>query len=314
MSVYTRIETEHLARLLARFELTLKGAEAARHGIENSTFLIDADTASGEPRPVVLTVFEQFDGAALAPYLELLASLAAAGLPVPAALSDDHGQRLFEVVGKPAVLTPRLPGGHCFEPEVPHCQQIGALLARLHRQPSAPARALTDERQRLDTFAHHLCRLSEGDQMHARQILEQWAGVDPGDVPVHADLFRDNALFDDQGRLTGVLDFYNACLERPEYDLAVALNDWAVAHDGRPVPRRQAALLAAYRDAGGHWDESILALALAVAALRFWLSRLAGPVSEQSEGEGSKDPSEFARIFGYRFSALGGVEASAPFG
>ena len=102
-----------------------------------------------------------------------------------------------------------------------------------------------------------------------------------------------------------MLDFYNACLERPEYDLAVALNDWAVASDGRPVPRRQGALLAGYRDGGGEWDESVLALALAVAALRFWLSRLAGPVSGESEGQGSKDPAEFARIFGYRFNALG---------
>jgi homoserine kinase type II len=64
-------------------------------------------------------------------------------------------------------------------------------------------------------------------------------------------------------------------------------------------------LLAGYRDGGGEWDESVLALALAVAALRFWLSRLAGPVSGESEGQGSKDPAEFARIFGYRFNALG---------
>ena len=85
----------------------------------------------------------------------------------------------------------------------------------------------------------------------------------------------------------------------------MALNDWAVAPDGRPVPRRQGALLGGYRDGGGEWDESVLALALAVAALRFWLSRLAGPVSGESEGQGSKDPAEFARIFGYRFNALG---------
>ena len=46
--------------------------------------------------------------------------------------------------------------------------------------------------------------------------------------------------------------------------------------------------------------------ALAVAALRFWLSRLAGPVSEHSEGQGSKDPEEFARIFQWRIAALAG--------
>lgn len=305
MSVYTQVETVVLATLLARFELTLEQAEAARHGIENSTFLIRAHTSNGEPRPVVLTVFEQFTEEMLLPYLDLLAALAAAGLPVPAALLDRQGERLLDLAGKPAVLVPRLPGKHCFEPDAEHCRQIGAWLARLHGQPAPPGRVLTSERQRLEAFTHHLCRLNDTDVIHAHQLLDQWAEVEPGEILIHGDLFRDNALFDEQGQLTGVLDFYNACLERPEYDLAVALNDWAVAADGRPVPRREAALLAGYRDAGGHWEGQVLELALAVAALRFWLSRLGGPISEESEGEGSKDPGEFARIFGYRFSALG---------
>ena len=136
-------------------------------------------------------------------------------------------------------------------------------------------------------------------------MLAHWRDIEPGDTLIHADLFRDNALFDRQGRLTGVLDFYNACLERPEYDLAVALNDWAVASDGRPVPRRQGALLAGYRDGGGEWDESVLALALAVAALRVWLSRLAGPGAGGAGGQGSQAPADFAGAFGYRFDALG---------
>lgn len=305
MSVYTQVETEVLAALLARFELTLEQAEAARHGIENSTFLIRARSPAGALRPVVLTVFEQFDGDTLLPYLDLLATLAAANLPVPAALTDQYGQRLLELAGKPTVLVPWLPGRHCFEPGPEHCRQIGALLAGLHQQPPTAGRTLPGERQRLAELAHHLCRLNDTDVIHAHQLLDQWARVAPGETLIHGDLFRDNALFDERGQLTGVLDFYNACLERPEYDLAVALNDWAVAVDGRPVPRREAALMAGYRDAGGHWDDQVLALALAVAALRFWLSRLVGPVSEESEGEGSKDPAEFARIFGYRFSALG---------
>jgi len=309
MSVYTRVDDRDLAALLADYALCLEGAEAARHGIENSTFLIDARAGDGSARPVVLTVFEQFDGEALAPYLALLATLNEAGLPVAAALVDRHGERLRSVAGKPAVLVPRLAGGHCFEVESHHCRQIGALLADLHRQSSAAGAGLPDERQRLDALDIHLCRLSEDDRHRAESVLRRWQEIPATPTLIHADLFRDNALFDDDGRLTGVLDFYNACLERPEYDLAVALNDWAVAADGRPVPRRQGALLAGYRDSGGEWDEAVLGLALAVAALRFWLSRLAGPVSGESEGQGSKDPAEFARIFGYRFNALGDAAA-----
>jgi GNAT superfamily N-acetyltransferase len=66
MSVYTRVDDRDLAALLADYALRLEDAQAARHGIENSTFLIDARAADGSPRLVVLTVFEQFDGDALA--------------------------------------------------------------------------------------------------------------------------------------------------------------------------------------------------------------------------------------------------------
>lgn len=304
MSVYTQVEQKDLSDLLGRYGLAPDRSESATHGIENSTFLIEAHDADDTPWRVVLTVFEQFDAGTLQPYLDLLTGLAGAGLPVPAALADDQGQRLQTLHGKPAILVPRLPGRHCFQPQVTHCHQVGMLLARLHEQPAALAKGLLSERHRLEGFSQYLNRLNPDEAQQARHVLDDWARVRPGKTVVHADLFRDNALFDEAGQLTGVLDFYNACLERPEYDLAVALNDWAVAADGRPVPKREAMLLAGYRDAGGHWDEAILDLALAVAALRFWLSRLAGPVSEESEGLGSKDPAEFARIFGYRFNAM----------
>lgn len=305
MSVYTQVDHERLTDLLRRYGFTLDHAEAAPLGIENSTFLLQAHDDRGVEKPLVLTIFEQFDEEALLPYLGLLNELAAADLPVPAALTDLREQQLQQIEGKPTVLMPRLPGQHCFSPDVCHCRQIGALLAWLHRQPPELADDLISERERLDDFCTYLGRLTGDDYHHASQVLDEWNDVPPGDTLIHSDLFRDNALFDDNDKLTGVLDFYNACLDCPEYDLAVALNDWAVAADGRPVPKREASLLAGYRDAGGQWNESLLPLALATAALRFWLSRLAGPVSEHAAGLGSKDPAEFARIFGYRYSALG---------
>ena len=86
----------------------------------------------------------------------------------------------------------------------------------------------------------------------------------------------------------------------------MTLNDWCVDSNGKPVAAREQALLEGYREHGGQLDDSLLLEALAVAALRFWLSRLAGPVSEHSEGQGSKDPEEFARIFQWRNGALAG--------
>jgi len=305
MSVYTPLSHNQLATVLDGYGYRLLTFRAASHGIENSTFLIEAEDRHQQPAPLVLTVFEALDHEALTPYLVLLAHLAEQDLPVPAPLQDNDGHDQITVAGKPAVLMPRLPGEHDFAVDLDRCRQVGALLARLHQCDTAPLQPLPDERQRLDSLASCLNKLPDDHREGARALLSDWQARPAGTTLIHGDLFRDNLLWQ-QGHISALLDFYNACLDYPEYDLAVTLNDWCVDNHGKPVAEREQALLEGYRAHGGQVDDSLLLEALAVAALRFWLSRLAGPVSEHSEGQGSKDPEEFARIFQWRIEALAG--------
>lgn len=224
---------------------------------------------------------------------------------MPAPLQNHDGHDQITVAGKPAVLMPRLPGEHDFAVDLDRCRQVGALLARLHQCDTRALQALPDERQRLERLATHLHQLPDEHREGATALLSDWQARPTGTTLIHGDLFRDNLLWQ-QGRISALLDFYNACLDYPEYDLAVTLNDWCVDSNGKPVAEREQALLESYREFGGQVDDSLLLEALAVAALRFWLSRLAGPVSAQSEGQGSKDPEEFARIFQWRIAALAG--------
>jgi homoserine kinase type II len=96
--------------------------------------------------------------------------------------------------------------------------------------------------------------------------------------PVHADLFRDNALFEN-GRISGVIDFYFAGVDCFLFDLAVCANDWCLVdpeHDRRLDESRTRELLAAYAALRPFSppEREAWPVMLRAAALRFWLSRL----------------------------------------
>jgi homoserine kinase type II len=302
MSVFTAVSETDLTNLLAEAGLRLLAFRPASSGIENSNYLIDACNSSGARSDVVLTLFEQMPAAVLPWYADLLAAVAAAGLPVPCPITHPRGT-VFNLAGKPAMLVPRLPGRHIDQPGTDHCRQIGAALARLHRVRISHPAPQPDERQ---VLVGMLAALPDGaDKSLAQAQLQQWLSLAGEPVLIHADLFRDNALFD-QGQLSGLLDFYHACHDLAVYDLAVAINDWCLDNAGQPLAALQHALLEGYESGRSlsAKDKSNLPLALTIAAMRFWLSRLGGQHQQALEGEGSKDPAPFHRLWQLRSQAL----------
>ena len=110
---------------------------------------------------------------------------------------------------------------------------------------------------------------------------------------IHGDLFRDNVLWDESGRLSGVLDFYFAGEDCLLFDLAVVANDWCFNH------ATLRALLAGYAARRPLLEAEIEAWPAIrrAAALRFWLLRLDAkhrPLG--GEVVTLKDPGHFGRM------------------
>lgn len=302
MAVFTRLDTADITALLAPLGYEIASVAPASHGIENSNFLIRASDRQGDPVGLVLTVLEGISAAAVPWFITLLDTLHTQGLPVPAPLHEP-----LAVAGKAALLVPWLPGHHVDSPGAEHCRQIGAALGRLHQCP-LPDRPANRDATALGELAGEICGLPADDARCADALLARWRQTPLPEGLIHADLFRDNALFDN-GRLSGLLDFYAAGPGPLVFDLAVAINDWCMPGD-KPDAALAGALLAGYQQQRplAAAEEAALPLALAVAALRFWLSRRRAERRHEEEQLPDtvrrKDPAQFQRRLHARLAAL----------
>jgi len=300
MSVFTPVSHADAEALLGRYELgTLADLQGIAAGIENTNYFLD--TSAGR---FVLTLFEKLTPAELPFYLGLMGHLAARRVRCPAPVADRHGQVLTNVNGRPACIVTRLKGTSVETPTASHCAAVGEALAHMHLagadfdmrmdNPRGP-RWWHQAGNLIDSF------LGDAERELLRSELRFQDEVRAADLPrglIHADLFRDNVLFDDS-QVGGLIDFYFACTDAWLFDVAITLNDWCLSAEGRVEPDRADAFLAGYRAVRRFTDveRGVWPVMLRAGALRFWLSRLCDfHLPRAGEMTHAKDPGHFERL------------------
>lgn len=294
MAVYTLVSEAEAGALMQALGLgTLTELRGIEGGIENTNYF--ATTDRGE---WVLTLFERLTHEQLPFYLHLMKHLAARGVPVPEPQAKPAGARikapedalLHTLCGKPAAVVTRLRGRSELAPGPVHCAAVGDMLARAHlaaadyplAQPNLRGLAWWN-----DTAPVVLPHLDAGQAALLQSELAYQNHIAAGSAcaalprgAVHADLFRDNVMFNgprEAPELTGFFDFYFAGVDTWLFDLAVMLNDWCIdLASGAIDAQRLCATLDAYqavRPLTAAERELLPAMARA-GALRFWISRL----------------------------------------
>ena len=282
MAVFTPVSCDEASALLRRLGLgTLSSLRGIEGGIENTNYFVSCD--AGE---FVLTLFERLSAEQLPFYLHLMKHLAGAGIPVPDPQADAEGRILHSVCGKPAAVVNRLRGRSQLAPQAVHCAAVGDMLARMHlagrsfdcQQPNL--RALDWWNETAPVVLPHLdaaqAALLQSELAWQNQLAQTATYALLPSGPVHADLFRDNVMFDGEV-LTGFFDFYLAGVDSFLFDMAVALNDWCMdLNTGAHNTERATAFLRGYQTVRPLTpaEHSLLPDMARAGALRFWISRL----------------------------------------
>ncbi len=311
MAVYTEVSFDEAAALLHSLNLgPLQSIKGAAGGIENTNYFVDTERGH-----YVLTLFERLTFQQLPYYLHLMKHLAERGIAVPDPVADASGTILHRLKGKPAAVVNKLRGHHELAPTPEHCAQVGEMLARMHlaaldyprQQPNL--RALSWWNETVPVVLPHLSpeqrSLILGELAYQNHIAASsaWRSLPRG--AVHADLFRDNVMFED-GQLTGFFDFYFAGSDTFLFDLGVGLNDWCIdLATGTHDAVRAAAFIEAYQRVRHLTvqERGLLPAMQRAGALRFWISRVWDcHLPREAAVLKAHDPKHFERVLRERIT------------
>ncbi|MEY3410176.1 MAG: Homoserine kinase [Pseudomonadota bacterium] len=312
MAVFTPVTEEQAADLMSQLGLgTLTELRGIEGGIENTNYFASTDLGD-----YVLTLFERLNHAQLPFYLFLMKHLAEKGIPVPNPSANRDGDILHTVCDKPAAVVNRLEGKSQLAPQPVHCAAVGDMLARMHlagedynrSQPNLRGLAWWNDTVPvvLPYLEEDQARLLQSELAYQNHIAQGAAYQALPKGPVHADLFRDNVMFEGE-KLTGFFDFYFAGNDTWLFDLSVCMNDWCIdLNSGEHAPERALAMLNAYQEVRPlrSAERQLLPAMLRAGALRFWISRLWDfHLPREASMLKPHDPTHFERVLRARLTS-----------
>lgn len=306
MTVWTLVSLEEVNEWLEERELPEAIAiSPIEEGVEDSVFRLDFEGGSA----ACLRLFERTEP--LGP-VTIARKLAGCGLPTCPPIEDNSNRILVPLKDKPACLFPWIDGAWIAKPSKEQIAEIGRFMGQMAKDGAERCADWKRENPRgwhwFEDTAARVCAVLEHDlrqelleeMEEQRDFWKRGAGANVPRGPVHADLFRNNVMFKPDGSLGAVIDWGFCASEEPLlYDLAIVANDWCLKEGGYELDEGKLKILLEAREAVlplTKAEKEAWPMALRLAALRFYLSRLVDYHLPRDPNGKALDPDHFGNI------------------
>jgi aminoglycoside phosphotransferase (APT) family kinase protein len=290
------LRDEELARIARAIDPGARAISSAPllGGLDAATYAVDLDIA-GERRELIARIYtfpRQRDGAVARRYWRAISGIpAVTAVPVPRPVLLDANS---ELVGSPCMVMTRLPGAVLARPanEESWIDQLAAGVASIHEidmagLPSDYPRAAKPV-QLVDARLGHWAPTILEDLW--REVAEALRSDAPrvtsnGLVLTHHDFWFGNTLWSDDERLTGIVDWDDAQIDDPAFDVGYACLDAQLTLGGDAADR----LLTRYEQRRGRLQALPFWKLLSILPAFRWLDEWAAGYREVGRSEITND-------------------------
>ena len=290
MAVYTKITKAEIERHLLNYKIgALLDFKEIVEGIDNSNFILQ--TTQGK---FIFTIFEsRINKNELPFFINFKLHLAQKGVCCPEPILNNQGLSVVDFGNKKAAIVTFLSGATlkpqddgCYSNIAPsHCFEVGKTLAKMHLA-AADFEMLRKNDLGISGFEPLFLRFEDRLENYQKNLrseilenLEFLKSAQSFDLPsaaAHLDLFPDNVFFDENGKVSGVIDFYFAANDALIYDFAIVVNSWCFDEKNNFLAANFEQLTRGYEEVRKFLEseKDFLKTALVAAAMRFLLTRL----------------------------------------
>ena len=281
MAVYTKVTDDQVKQFISDYDIgKFVRIEPIKSGIDNSNYHLFTDNDR-----YIITIYESRVNPDDLPFFyDFKEHLAKNGINCPETIRNKNGGRVGELSGKAAAIISFLDGNEINNITSDLCFQMGKVTAKMHI-------ASTKFDQRLENYMglkrwnssfeevrSHACEINKDLESFMEKELEYLNNNHPINLPkciTHNDMFPGN-IFEKDGDVFGVIDFYFSCETSMLYDFLITANAWCFDENNKMRMDYFDAMMRGYEEVREFTKEELDAFPYMcrAACMRFLSSRL----------------------------------------